>query len=139
MEKEDLKIKQFLEQMATESAPEGFTNRVMEMVNQTESLPVRKESGDWMFGLITALAAAIGFLTYFLFDPTFAKRFFGSVYSFMLTAVQSTKGLLQEALPANTFMFSTFWIGLVAAITLLLVLEKLLRRRQLHTGLFFTL
>lgn len=138
MEKEDKIIREFLEKGFFEKAPEGFTNRVMQAVEQVE-IKQKSEifSGVLGYVLLTFGAILVAFGILFYFDNSFITSYFQSFSS-------SLAGVLNGFLKTGKYflaMPSYFpYLGLVAgifvAIIALLGIERFIFSRKNLVNIF---
>ena len=138
MEKEDKIIKEFLEKGFFEKAPEGFTGRVMQSVEQVDLQPKPEIfSGVLGYVLLTFGAIAIAFGILFYFDNAFIVSYFQS-FSFDLSGVVngfSKTGKYFLTLPSH-FPYLGLVVGIFIAIFALLGIEKFVFSRKNLVNIF---
>ena len=136
MDREDLLIKKFLEQLPAERASANFTSHVMERVEQTQVTPARHEIGDWIFGLIAVAASLLGFVVYFVFNQDFVVQLFGDVSDYVSQLATATGLEFSRISFENTMEINPIWVAAILVPVLLLILDRLLQKR-FHTNMFF--
>jgi len=139
MEKEDRIIKNLLEDTFTVSAPDGFTDKVMDALEATE-LQKQKQSvpADWPYLLVVAGAAlvATGIISVIdsSFIPNYYRLFFGYISGFFhqLTSIFSVTQLENTAISANGQLV----IGTLFIMLALLLFDSIMWRKKRSLNLF---
>jgi len=137
MEKEDQLIKDLIKEGFLKSAPEDFTENVMNVVAKT------KESKNSIFGesvftyaaIVLLAIASAGIIIYFV-DSSFYTINFGFFTEYLKQATQSFSGLFTgsntvKIIPDTSFLI----IGIIAIMVILLLFDKLLNHNRRLTSL----
>lgn len=138
MEKEDRLIKDLIKEGFLKSAPDNFTENVMNAVAKTE---IREKSifGDngFSYAAITVMAISLaGSIIYFV-DPSFYSFSLATFTGFLKQIIISFTSTFSGYLKLNIVSDSSFLVGgIIAIILLLLLFDRLLSKNRKVIGLF---
>lgn len=130
-------LKDLMKNHEVRKAPEGFTNKVMDMV---KSGVILEEDSEPLIGIKYLVAAAVGFIGLLLasfvfdisiFDAEAIRSFINSqqlagLFTSYKAISESLGSMFENVLENNIFVISILTIGFLA------VLDKLLRKKSGH-------
>ena len=138
MEKEDKIIKALLNEELIETAPDGFTNRVMNTIELAELQKDQSYKADWLYLLIIAgsFFFALGIIA--LIDSSYISRYFyvfvgyaSNVFHQMTTIFDHTKLTNSSILSGSGLVLGTFLIMIA-----LLVFDSFVLKKKRYLNLF---
>jgi hypothetical protein len=132
MEKEDKLIKELLQEGFLKTAPEGFTDSVMQRVTvaeQPKDLPFYAYLGI-IFG-----ATGIGLGLIYFTSPEFFEQYTAYFMDFLYRLALPFKGLFSGVSVPDLGVNSTF-LGILGAIALLLGFDALISKKFRVTNIF---
>jgi hypothetical protein len=139
MEKEDKIIESLLNEKFIEKAPDGFTDRVMQSIEVSESLnPKQSVSYDWLYGLgfVSSIILAIGIISFM--DNSFVSRFY-FLFAGYLSGFFSQLATLfgQTSLPGSSILSGNMMlIGIFSIMAVLLLFDGFVLRKKRYMNLF---
>jgi len=139
MEKEDKIIKSLLEDKFTVKAPEGFTGRVMDVLEATD-LQKQKQavSADWPYLLVAAGAVLVAAGTLSVLNPALIPYYYHlfSGYAFhffhQLTSIFAGSQLKNTAMSTNVQLV----VGTSFIMLALLLFDSIIWKKKRHLNLF---
>lgn len=138
MEREDQIIKELIQEGILKSAPDDFTENVMQAVAKTNE--AKKPAFDFSYlssiiVLLFAVGIAIG--TVYFFKPSFLQNifaFFGSLLSHIYSSIAS---IFNSSIKLNLDIeMNSMIIGVIFIMAALLLFDRFLGRSKRHLNLF---
>ena len=136
MEKDDALIRELLEKGMLKSAPNGFTDKVMDSIAAEEIADIRETSPLVYAGIF---AGAIGILVTVLYfvSPTIFERYSSYFKGIMLSAIAPFSNIfdgftsMQFGMSVNNMLF-----GSLLVVGLLLIVDQIVSKGRKYTGIF---
>jgi hypothetical protein len=138
MEKEDQLIKELIKEGFLKSAPDDFTDNVMNAVAKTE---IREKSvysdSTFLYVAIATFALILAGCIIFFTDFSFYSTSFAFFRNLLSQLLLSFSGVFSGSVKLNAYPDSPFLVGgIIAIIVMLLLFDMLLNKHRKVIGLF---
>jgi hypothetical protein len=138
MEKEDQIIKELIKEGFLKSAPDDFTENVMQAVAKTnESKSVVRDFPNMVYALviIISMITTVGIIAYY--KPSFFQKTLSFFGNFKIEVFSSFSGLYSDSLNwGSGFQLNSMILGVILIMAALLAFDKLLGRKRKVMNVF---
>jgi hypothetical protein len=138
MEKEDQIIKELIKEGFLKSAPDDFTENVMQAVAKTnESKSVVRDFPNMVYALviIISMITTVGIIAYY--KPSFFQKTLSFFGNFNIEVFSSFSGLYSDSLNwGSGFQLNSMILGVILIMAALLAFDKLLGRKRKVMNVF---
>lgn len=138
MEKEDKMIKALLNDEFIETAPEGFTNKVMHTIETVELQKGQSYKADWLYLLISigSFFFALGIIAFI--DSSYISRYFYVFLGYITDVFHQTTAIFDHTKLTNTSVLSGsgLVLGTFLIMLVLLVFDGLVSKKKKYLNLF---
>jgi hypothetical protein len=138
MEKEDQIIKELIKEGFLKSAPDDFTENVMQAVAKTnESKSVVRDFPNMVYVLviIISMITTVGIIAYY--KPSFFQKTLSFFGNFKIEVFSSFSGLYSDSLNwGSGFQLNSMILGVILIMAALLAFDKLLGRKRKVMNVF---